>query len=223
MSQQPTNHPPVIEARAKGMNDEDGLGKTSAGYDVFALNALATGDVKERRSGRDMSFVVDGSAVRGIWPLSWADGLRVIVGAIGTSWYDFTNTYTFLFDTGVKLIIQSADGNYWDCTPDASTEIINPIVVSTPSATAQTANRTISYGQLLGFEVTNGTVRLNADQNHWGWFLQKDGFATTPTNLVTTDWVFTIASGFSLRIVDKNGNSWKLGISNNGNLTATTV
>jgi hypothetical protein len=158
-----------------------------------------------------------------IFQTSWDDGTRTDIAAIGSSLYDLTETFTYLVASGTRLIIQSADLNYWNCTPNNTTGLIQPVVVAAPAAAAQVANFTVLNGESFGFINSAGNVvRLNADQDRSGWYLQGLG-ATTSLTTISTDLVFTVASGFSFRIVDYLSNVWKLTVNNSGNMIPITV
>lgn len=223
MPQLPTKASPDMFIRAQGLNDEQAATKQEPGYIPFALNLSATGDVWTRRAGRDFYFLDEvNGGVLAIKQLTWADGLSINIAVIGGAWYDLGAPFTYLFEAGIRLVIQSPDLNYWDVTPDATTGLINPTVVSAPSATAQTSNVTLGENDSIGFVVTGGIVRLNVTEEAGIWFLEMQ--SNSPAlSFISDDWVFTIASGFSLRITDSVGNVWSFSVDNGGNLLVTTV
>ncbi len=169
-----------------------------------------------------MSFLVDGSAVLGIAVLTWSDGTISEVVQFGSALYDMSATFTYLVKAGVKLYIQSANGSYWNCTPDSTTGLITPSDSVVPTATPQAANFTVANGETFGFDLSStATMQLDANLDRGGWFLNGVGGSFGAT-LITTDMVFTVASGFSFRITDYTGNTWSLSMSNDGDLLATS-
>lgn len=222
MPQSPTSVSPYVFNKAKGLNDVEGVTKIPPGFTTFAINLTAGSDVWPRRNGRSMYFLDDGNIVTNIFSTSWSDGLTVNIATMGPLIYDLTFTFTYLFGSGIRLILQSPDLNYWDCSANPLTEQINPTVIAAPSASPQAANLTVQNGESIGFTGTSQTIRLASDQDHGGWYTlslgQTNGFTT-----FTDDVVFTNASGFSLIIIDYTGNHWKFSVTNDGEFKVTTV
>lgn len=221
--QNPTRSFPSIKVQARGLNDQDSALKLKKGYVPFALNVNASSDVWSRREGRDMEFFTSG-VVLYIGQITWQDNTSSEISQIGGSFYDMGNDFTYLLANGTRLYIQSSDGSYWDCTP-GSNGLIFPTTIGTgaPGATPQTANIVLTPVQKFGFIRSDGKVdQLDADEANFGWFLNEYTGSIFPAN-VTTDVVFTFASGFSIRIEDVGGNTWVLSMTNDGNLIATTI
>lgn len=221
MPQSPTQAKPTAMIRALGLNDMVSPVKLRNGQTPYALNFDVGNATWDRRKGRDFSFYQSGMAL-GIGFLSWDDGSETEIAQIGTEFYDVRFSFTYLFASGVRLIIQDSAGAYWSFGPDLTTDDIYGIVVATPSATAQTSDQVIAYGQNLGFITSTGAIQLGADQNNAVWFAKKYGVSSGLVD-ITTDWVFTYASGFALKIKDIVGNTWKLYASTQGELKAITV
>lgn len=207
---------------AKGLNDSYGETKLPPGFVPFAVNYSASGDTWNRRSGRTF-FLLETGQVMMISTLQWDDGTSNNIADIGSTLYDLSVVFTYLVASGTRLIIQSPDLNYWDVTPNDTTGLINPTVVAVPAATPQVANFIVLNGESFGFVNSTGKItRLAADQDHFGWYLQGLG-ATTSLVPISTDLVFTVASGFSFRIKDYLANTWSLQMDNSGGFYAVTV
>jgi hypothetical protein len=131
-------------------------------------------------------------------------------------------SYTYRVGFGIRLILQSPDLNYWSCAPNTVDAIPRPQVTAAPTASPQTADLVIAAGNSLIFDAATQFIQLDCDQAHNGWFTRivPNG---TALNLVTSDIVFTQASGYSLKIADVSGNTWRFSIDNNGFLSVTTV
>lgn len=218
----PSNAQPVIDNEANGLNDAFGETKVPRGTLPFALNYLANGDTWDRRLGRDF-FILQSGMVTLISPTAWQDGVVVNIAVIGTQGYDLTTQFTFLIAYGNRLIIQSPDLNYWDVTPNDSTGLINPTIVALPATPPQNADFTVQNGESFGFiNSASSVVRLDADETYYGWYEKSYGSSTSLVTF-TSDLVFTIASGYSFRIKDSHGNTWRLYTTNDGNLENVTV
>ncbi len=218
----PSQATPKVIDKFGTQNDQQSVVKMRNNDFPFALNFNPEGNDLGRRAGRDFSFISSDGAVYAIKQIEFSDGTSSTVAQFGAFVYALEVGFQYILNSGVRIIIQSADLNYWNVTPN-SNDLIAPTVVSAPAATAQAANITIPYGQKLGFASATGTVQLGADQNRpGGWFLLKFG-SSVPTTAITTDWVFTVASGFSLRIIDGNANTWSFKVSNAGALQVITV
>jgi hypothetical protein len=218
----PTKVQPVIFDKYSGVNDRQAPCKLERGNVSFEVNLDASNRVAKRRFGRDFFFLdpLAGSAT-GLWQTAWADGSVIDIGAIGSILYDLTFTFSAIIASGFRLIIQSPDLNYWDVTPNVD-GVINPTAIAAPAAIPQAANLTIQNGESFGFARGSGVTRLIADVDHFGWYLLGYG-PSIATTTYTDDVVFTIASGFSFRIVDYQSNTWKFQMSNDGNLQVITV
>lgn len=154
-----------------------------------------------------------GLSVRPGWTAFSPGGIALDLG--------FITSVKYLLDTGVRLILQSPDLTYWNVTPDVN-GLILPTAVSTPSATPQTADLILMPGEYIAFKYSTTSLLLLCDQNHLGWYTQSIGIPTTEFT-VTDDMVFTVASGFVLRMEDDTSNTWEFSVSNDGNLFVTTV
>lgn len=222
MPQSPTGiAQPIVLKGADGSNDQEGISNRKPSSAWFSLNTLADSDSWGRRAGRDYVAAESGIAL-GIYQLSWDDGTSTEIAMIGSTFYNMSVTFTYMMDIGIRVVIQSPDLSYWDATPAAS-GLINPVVIAAPAAAAQLSNFTIANGQSFGFRLSATEVtRLLCDRDHNGWYLQGYG-ATDATSTLATDMVFTVASGFSLRQVDYDGNTWKYQVDNNGKFYVTTV
>lgn len=221
MPQQPTIANPTAMIRALGLNDQSSPVKLKNGQTQFALNFDVANATWNRRYGRDWEFVQTGMAL-GNGVLSWDDGTVTEIAQIGTELYDVRFSFTYLFESGIRLIIQDSAGAYWSFGPDLATDNMYGIVVALPSASPQTSDQVIAYGQNIGFVTNSGAVQLGADQNNAVWFAKKYGVSSGVVD-ISTDWVFTFASGFALKIKDIVGNTWKLYASTQGELKAITV
>lgn len=218
----PTDADAVLLKGAKGNNDAFGLQKMPDGMLPFSMNQVPTGTAWERRRGRDF-YLLQSGFVTSIYTTNWDDGTAMNIASMGATYFNLSNTFTYLVADGIRLVIQSADLNYWDVTPADATGLINPVVVAAPAAAAQVANFTVLNGESFGFILSSGNVtRLTADQDHNGFYLMGYG-TTTSLSSIATDLVFTVTSGFSFRIQDYSGNVWKMVISNDGQIQAVTV
>lgn len=212
---------PIILNKALGMNDQVSLVKLDPGFVFFGINLQASNDCYKRREGRDFSFLGPGLCLY-VGQIAWDDGVVTEIAEFGGTFYDMSISFTKLMANGARLIIQSPDLNYWSLF-DSVNAVINPIVVAPPGAAAQASNLTIGMGETFGFILPGGNVTgLLCDQTHNGWYLQGYGpsFATTT---YSADLVFTIASGFSFRMVDNFTNTFQFKISNDGNLFVQTI
>lgn len=219
--QAPTQVHPVLMNKANGLNDQASLVKEAPGQVPFMLNLSAESDVWDRRPGRFFSWLGDGF-VTYYGVLGWDDDSNTEVSVIGDTAYDMGTQFSVLLELGVRLIIQSSDGSYWDCTPDATSGLIMPTSVVAPSVSAQTAHQTYWYYQPFGFQGTGGVTRLDAAEQYGGWYLS--GYANSMAiEAVQQDIYFSYASGFHLRFIDIVGNVWSLSTSDDGNLLPTII
>jgi hypothetical protein len=217
----PTQDQPIVFEGAKGINDATSFLKLKRGYTPFSVNLLAQGDVWDRRKGRDMFLLRSGLAL-GIATVRFDDGVAFNIAQIGSSLNDLS-TFDYFVSSGIRLIMQSSALNYWDVTPNATTGLITPIIVSTPSAAPQTSDFIVAYDNTFAFYSSDGNpTRLTADEEHYGWYLIGETKPVSSTT-ISTDMVFTYSSGFFFKIEDQDGNTWKLSITSNGNLQAITV
>lgn len=218
----PTQDQPDVFQGAMGINDAVSVLKLKEKFVPFAVNLHAQGDVWDRRAGRDF-YLLQTGMVLGLSTVRFEDGQAFNIAQIGSYLYNLSTTFSYLVASGVKLYIQSADTNYWDVTPNASTGLIVPTAVAAPAAAAQTSNFTVLNGESFGFIGASGEVtRLNCDLDVGGWWLAGYGVSTSTVS-ITTDMVFTVASGFSFRIVDYAGNTWAFSVTNDGFMIVTTV
>lgn len=217
----PTQDQPIVFDSARGINDAVSMPKIKKGFIPFSCNLLAQGDVWDRRKGRDF-YLLQTGFVLSIYTCRFEDNQVFNIAQIGQYLYNLSNTFSYLVANGTRLVIQSPDLNYWNITPNSS-GLISPVVVAAPAAAAQTANFTVLNGESFGFIGSTGNVtRLTASQDYNGWYLEGYGITTAITS-ITTDMVFTVASGFSFRIQDYSGNVWKMTMDNSGNLIPITV
>lgn len=220
MPQQPTQALGHFAKRAMGMNDiESLLALEQKGYVPFAMNTMSSSDVYTRRNGRDLFYIDDGF-VLGMMMLQWDDGSRTDVAQIGSVLFDLTTTYTVFLKTGARLVLQSPDGNYWNCTPDASTLLVAPTVIATPTATARSADLIILDGESFGIEGASSSASLRTSSD--GWFVESQGMSSGLTEH-TDDLVFTYASGYTLVMHDLQGNTHRFSVSNDGSFFTTTA
>lgn len=219
--QTPSDATPLLSGRALGMNDMQSALKRDTGLSRFAVNFQCSRDVWTRREGRSFYFYQAGM-VMSLATLAWEDGLTNDIAQIGGNLWNLAADYTYLFSSTIRLIIQAPDGVYWNCTPDETTGIISPTAVATPSATPQTANITVAATEILAFTATGCVVELNCSQDVGGWYLESR-YPGTGVTTVSTDWVFTYASGIRLRKVDTAGNTWEFKVDNDGKLYVETV
>lgn len=221
MPLQPTDSALEVFKGAKGIDDQSSIVKLDPGFASFVSNLEASSDVWKRRAGRDFSFLGSGNSLI-VALLTWDDGTYTEIASFGSVVYDMTTAITYILNSGVKLIIQSADLNYWNVTPDAN-GLINPVVVAAPSATSQAANFTVANGESIAFKISaTAATQILCDVDHGAWYLKGLG-TTVGTTTYTTDLVFTVASGFSFRMKDYSSNTFKFVVSNDGNLTTITV
>lgn len=129
---------------------------------------------------------------------------------------------TTVFNGG-RLLIQSPDGSWWDCTATAATlGLITPTKVAAPSAAAQAFDFLVISPDTIGFKIdATHITELWVDQDTGIWYLTGHD-ATFPPS-ITTDIAFSFASGFALKIRDSSGNTWKFFMTNDGNLQVITV
>lgn len=222
MPQQPTTAVPFIVNKAMGLNDMVSSVKLDDGFSQTAINLIATGDSWDRRGGRELYYLNDGNPVLGLQYLSWDDGSFNYIGQLGTVYYDITPTYSYYFRNSARFILQDVGGKYWDCTPGFTTGLINPTVITTPSATAQTESINVSNTQTIGFQVDGASRHLLADFQHNGWYLMA-GLDELGFNQYTSDIVFTYASGFSIIVEDSALNHFKFQISDIGEFYTINV
>lgn len=219
--QQTTHCQPVIFSKASGINDIVSPVKMDHGYTQFALNLDASRDVWKRRFGRDFSAYTSG-LVLGIFQVEWSDGEINQIAQMGSAFYDIISNFKYLFPVGLRYINQASDGQYWDCTPNVTTGLINPTPISAPSGAAQTGNVFVSYTENIGFKTTSGTTVLKASNVHFGWYLDLVDVVVDTAN-VGSDMIFSDASGFHLQKEDENGNVWEMRIADSGNLYSVTI
>lgn len=220
MPQFPTSVNPVIMSSAKGINDITEPVKLDPGFTPFSVNLSAGGDTWVRRQGRDFFYLSDGSLATMFYLTTWNDGSSNIIAALGGSLYTFI-PFTYVVDSSKRLIIQSADLRYWNVTPSASTGLIFPTGVTTPSTASRNSDLLLDSTQSIAFKGNSGFTQLAVDQSG-GWFLQG-GNGDFGLTLFTTDLVFSIASGASLKMVDAQGNTWQYSMTNDGDLIVTTI
>ena len=224
MPQQPTTKGiiPIISNHALGLNDFMSPVKVKPGQMPFALNFDAQSDVWNRRIGRNTEYYETG-AVLGISYITWDDGTSTEIAQIDDELYDMRFSYTYMFALGTRLIYLDTLGAYWNVTPGAATEVINPVVVATPTAAAQTADISIAVGQNIGFAVNSGSVQVLCDETKdAGWYLKKRGTSMAISE-VTTDWVFDMSTAFRLKMFDNSGNEWEFNITDDGNFYCVTI
>lgn len=223
MPQSPTSQTvPIVVKKAEGINDFESVVKLDPGFVPFSFNLSVESDAWNRRFGRTFKLIGPGP-VLGIFVLTWDDGTVSEVTQIGDSFYDVTIVFTYLFDIGISMIIQSPDGNYWDVTPEMTTGEILPTVVAAPVALPQTSNFTVLAGQTIAYKLDATSVTAEfADQDQNGWFLQGYDLSSG-ANEISSDMVFTFASGFHFRIQDDQLNMWSFSVTNDGNIVLITV
>lgn len=217
MASNPTDANPIVFNQAMGINDAQSELKRPNGTVPFALNFIATGDVWDRREGRDYAFQYTGLTLS-LYQFIWDDGLLNNGVQVGDALYDFTSSVWFVLGSGKKLIIQSQDLNWWDVTPTVNAEI-NPTVVATPATAAQTVDFVVQNNQNFGVTYATRTILFGIDRDDGIYALQ-----TLPAQGYQSlnDLVFSYASGKYFISIDRHGNRWKLGVDNDGTPTMTT-
>lgn len=221
MPQSPTSVDPVIMSSARGINDISDPTKLEKGYTPFALNFSVSGDVWPRRQGRDMFYLNDGNLVTSLYTLTWDDGSYNIIASIGDTFYTFI-PFTYAFNFGIRLILQSASLAWWNVTPNATTGLISPTVVADPATPSKTSDLFVDASQSLAFRGNSGFTQLSIDQLNEGWYLHG-GNGDFGAITFTSDVVFSYASGASLIMADLQGNTWRYSMTNDGDLIVTTV
>jgi len=155
-----------------------------------------------------------GISVFGAWNSLTCNGTALDFG--------FVNNVDYLFDEGARLLIQAPNGEWWNATPDFSTNSSPDNTVSYSGATIS-ANLVLTAGQYMMFKdtINNTYTQIGADDKAMNYFYEKHGRVPFYTTRYTSDQAF--ASGFGPVFTDSNGNKWKLQADNGLGLYAVTI
>lgn len=129
----------------------------------------------------------------------------------------------YVLPYGQRLVYQSSDLNYWDCTPNVQGVIQPTVLAGAPADPAKTDNLSFDANlSMFAFEgVDSDLIQLDASVSKNGWFLE--GTPAIGSVFYTTDIVFTYASGYTMRFTDTSLNIWKHQMTDDGNLLAVIV
>lgn len=131
----------------------------------------------------------------------------------------YVTNIDYLFD-GARLLLQAANLEWWDVTPDPTTGSPTNTVVTAPGTTLA-ANLSIAVNQYLAFKDSTGNWRMTADQYAMGWATERLGTVPNYTTRYTADRAFEF--GFGPIFTDSAGNLWKLYARTGEGLDAITV
>ena len=205
---------------------DTGLLKKEAGEYTFLQNIRGWGGRTAKRTGVQFSASV--TNVMGIFDLqndgdpTSLDKILVVDGDGDLVLYDYSELVTifdYLFSTGITLSLQSSDLNWWDITPNTTTGVISPTVVTAPASTRST-DLSISQSQTFGFIDSTGIWRLQVDSLDGTVYTTRYATATS-TNSFTTNLGF--ATGVGPVFQDELLTRWRLTVSTAGQLTATAI
>lgn len=204
--------------------DSGSLKNTSSEYNGIQ-NIRGWGNFIAKRRGIQNSAIID-SGIMGMFDL-YNDGnplspnkIMVVTANGDFILFDYNELvifFDYLFSPGIKLVLQSPDGNWWSVAPDED-GILTTTVVSTPS-NILTEDLIIENNQFFGFQMSLSIYRLNVTTSGE---LQITSFATTGGTVVYNQ-NQPFQNGVGPIFEDAAFAHWRLEIGNDGSLTATTV
>ena len=117
--------------------------------------------------------------------------------------FGFLTNIDFLFNTGVRLLLQSSALDWWDVTPKADGQPVNTIVSYSGATLA--ANQTIAATEVMAFKLSS-TVYMQIGALDFAYTIQRVASAPYYTTAYSSDRAFT--TGFGPVFADAAGNSW---------------
>ncbi|MEM4247650.1 MAG: hypothetical protein QXH80_00080 [Candidatus Nanoarchaeia archaeon] len=188
-------------------------------------NIRGWGGLGSKRRGIRTSATFD-YGIMGVFDLkldedpNFIDKIAIVDGN-GSLWlYSFEELYSIfnnVHDSGVKLLLQSPDLSWWNCTPDED-GIILPTLTSEPASTI-TSDFTVAQDELYGFTNTNGIMRLSV--NHSGEIETKQYTVTTSTGTYTSDRCFETGVGLVFETTELN--RFRITVTNDGILQTEAI
>lgn len=136
--------------------------------------------------------------------------------------YDFselTTAFDFLFSTGITLILQSSDDNWWECTVDSTTGLITTTAIAAP-ATTISEDLDVRQDQFFGFNDSTGAWRVQVDAGTGTLSTRRYG-TTTGIEVYSSNQAFVKTVGPVFQ--DSQLVRWRMGIGNDGLITTTAI
>lgn len=158
---------------------------------------------------------IGGIGVPPAWSYFSPNGVRLDLG--------FINTADYLFSAGVRLIVQSPNGTWWDVTPKPGDGQPINVTVATP-ASYLSANLVIPASKVFAFATADSGInwRMGASDSFLSWWVERLGTLPYSVTNYSADRAFSYPYG-PVFTDPVSGQLWKLGADDEIGVIAETI